>query len=258
MALSVALRRLIRSMREHRMLPAGGALLEIGKASWSVPIDPRELLDDAQRFGGDPQRRTALEHRIRDLAERSAESAPFDAVAIFYEIMLAPSVVQAIDSVGLAGALCADLNHPVMLPRRYDVTVNHGTAEHVFNVAQVFRTMHDYTAPGGLMIHECPFSGCIDHGFYNLHPTLFADVARSNSYDVRGMFFEDLATEAIVQIQSRDHVYELAKAKRIPNNAMLFSVMAKGPADEPFKVPMQAYYSGSLSADGMKAWHELR
>src|SRR5207253_2432277 len=94
----------------------------------------------------------------------------FDLVKIFYEIYFDPTETQAIDFDGTSQAHRLDLNRPIVLNRRFEVVINHGTSEHIFNIAQVFETMHDLTVPGGLMIHESPFTGWIDHGFYNLHP----------------------------------------------------------------------------------------
>ena len=258
MVVSLAHRSLVRSMRKHGVLPVGGAVLELGKGSWSAPVDSGELLDDVHRFVDDAKRRTELEERINNLAKKPASSIGFELVDIFYEIVMAPSEFQAIDFDGLAGALRHDLNHPVTLPRRFDIVINHGAAQRAFNIAQVFRTMHEYTAPGGLMIHESTFTGCLDSGFYKLQPTLFADIALSNQYEIRGMFIVDVATDRLIQVQGRDQMPVLTKTNQIPRNSMLFTVMRKASTGQPFQMPVQGVYSGQLSQHGRKAWRELR
>jgi hypothetical protein len=70
----------------------------------------------------------------------------------------------------------------VDLDRQFHVVINSGTAEHVFNACQFFKTVHERTFPGGLMIHAFPFVGWLDHGFYNFNPTLIADLAAANQY----------------------------------------------------------------------------
>jgi hypothetical protein len=245
-------------MREHDVLPYGGALLEIGEANWYGPVNYPELKDDIDKFVTDPARRAELARRLEQLPSNDEQIITFDAVKLFYEVFFAPSELQAIDYGGTPAALRLDLNEPVTLSRRFDLIINHGTAEHVFNIAQVFRTMHDWTVPGGTMIHESPFTGWIDHGFYNLQPTLFVDVAEYNGYQIRGLFVEDIAKNVLLQVQKREDVYELARQKSLPENALLFAVLTKGPVDQPFQVPIQGYYRESLSETGMKAWSELR
>ena len=44
--------------------------------------------------------------------------------------------------------------------------VNGGTTEHLFDQANAFRIAHDLTKKDGLMLHQLPFLGCIDHGFF--------------------------------------------------------------------------------------------
>ncbi len=258
MAISPVHRFLIRSMAKNHVLPSGAAILEIGEANWYGAIDRDEVVGDIEAFVVDADRKAELVKRVDQLLEQQPELRNFDMVKIFYEIFFSAVEVQAIDFEGTANAHKLDLNQPVKLDRRFDVVINHGTAEHIFNVAQVFRTMHEYTGPGGLMVHESPFTGWIDHGFYNFQPTLFFDLADVNEYLIRGMFVEDLSTNSLTQVKGRDHVCELAKEKEIPDNSMLFTVMSKGQTDRPFEVPTQGYYRKSLSESGMTAWRELR
>jgi hypothetical protein len=258
MAMSPVQRYLFRSMFEHHVLPSGGALLEIGEANWYGQINRDELLGDIEKYVSDPERRAALARRVIDLPIGQTETYKFDVVKIFYDVFLSPTEMQAVDFEGTPAAHRMDLNRPLALSRRFDVVVNHGTAEHIFNIAQVFRTMHDYTVPGGLMMHESPFTGWVDHGFYSPQPTLFWDLAEYNQYQLRGMFIEDLTARNLVQIRTREEIYELARAKRLPENSMLFTVLSKDVVERPFQVPIQGYYRKSLPKSGMTAWEELR
>src|SRR5258705_5785987 len=75
-----------------------------------------------------------------------------------------------------------DLNRPVTdanLPT-FDVVTNFGTAEHVFDVAQVFASMHELLAPGGLALHVVPAFAFPNHGFYTPNPNVFVEFARAN------------------------------------------------------------------------------
>ena len=173
-------------------------------------------------------------------------------------MFFAPSNVQAVDFDGTEAAHRMDLNQPISLDRRFNVVFNHGTAEHIFNIAQVFKTVHDYTLPNGLMIHESPFTGWIDHGFYALQPTLFFDLAECNNYVIIGMFVEDLTDKRLFQIQNRDAVPELVRSGTLPANSQLLTVLRRGPDEPPFGLPIQGFYGGMLSQAGADAWRNLR
>jgi hypothetical protein len=249
---------ILRNLFERGVLSSGGALLELGEANWYGDLPPLKVLEDIQALVKDPERRDALVRRITEVVEHQTANSSFDIVKIYYELFFAPSEMQAIDFHGSETAQKLDLNGPITLNRRFDVVINNGTAEHIFNIGQVFRTMHDYTVPGGMMLHEGPFVGWIDHGFYTLQPTLFFDLAERNRYEICGMYVGKPGFETILQIRTRDDVHELAKANRIPDNSLLFVYFRKDTQDSPFEIPMQGYYREGLSEAGMAAWRALR
>ena len=84
-----------------------------------------------------------------------------------------------------------DFNHRFKLPRRFDIVTNFGTAEHVFNIANVFASIHDALMPGGVALHVLPAFGDIDHGFFNIHPTLYFDLAQANGYVIEDLLYVD-------------------------------------------------------------------
>jgi SAM-dependent methyltransferase len=228
-------------------LPQGGSLLEIGEANWYGdihPFDLCELTDDVDKL-------------------RDVNCDDLFAVAkLFYKLAFAPSRIVSIDQGGTASAIRHDLNYPVPhvpgpLDDEFDVIINHGTAEHIFNIAQVLMTMHDLCADGGLMVHDAPFTGWIDHGFYCLNPTLFYDLAAANCYEVVKVAIHTVEGQQIIPLECRDHVSKLAAAGTLPPNSMLFVALRKL-ADRPFKIPTQGVYAGALSAAGKQAWERLR
>jgi hypothetical protein len=253
MAISATHYRLLTSLKDR--LPPGGSLLEIGEANWYGDIEP----------------------------DFPFEGDGFAACKALYASLFAPEFVFSVDFNGGPQAIKQDLNQPLDLgefmwccgeirngpvcpecglsketyPIGFNVVINHGTAEHIFNIGQVFRTMHDHCIDGGLMIHESPFTGWIDHGFYCLNPTLFYDLAAANCYELVLVAIEEIASQTIIRLESRDHVGRLAEAGELPNNAMLFAALRKY-GDIPFKVPMQGYYNQTLSPAGVRAWERNR
>jgi hypothetical protein len=80
-----------------------------------------------------------------------------------------------------------DLNNG-RVPWRYrgafDLAVNTGTTEHVANQGNAFAAIHDLVRAGGLMLHQVPAYGNIDHGFFGYQPKFFHRVAKANEYEL--------------------------------------------------------------------------
>lgn len=226
MAISAPHYHLFKSLKP--ILPLRGRLLELGEANWYGDIEPDFPCDKGGTL--------------------------FAIAKAFYAATFVPSKIVSVDMNGTPDALRQDINNQLDLGgEQFDIVINHGTAEHVFNIAQVFKTMHDHTVDGGLMVHESPCTGWIDHGFYCLQPTLFYDLAAANCYEIVIVAFEHIDTGWTHRLESRDELTRLD----VPNNSMLFVVYRKR-GDGPFKIPIQGYYSRSLSEAGVKAWETRR
>jgi SAM-dependent methyltransferase len=93
----------------------------------------------------------------------------------------------AIDYGGHRNSVALDLNRdgvPAKLKNSFDLVVNAGTTEHVANQENAFKVIHDLTRRGGVMLHEVPSGGMINHGFFNYHPRFFQNLAAFNLYEV--------------------------------------------------------------------------
>jgi SAM-dependent methyltransferase len=159
---------------------------------------------------------------------------------------------SAIDGDGKFNAHVWDLNFPV--PRKhwgkYDLVTNHGTTEHVFNVLQVNKSIHDLTKPGGVMIHILPFQGNIDHGFYNYQPTFFKDIAYENDYEIircdATLFKIGDKTGRFSKIIPYDREKFTKLYRTLTNYEVnLHVAMRKRTASE-FKIPFHGIYSPAL------------
>jgi SAM-dependent methyltransferase len=82
------------------------------------------------------------------------------------------------------GTLSADLNRPLPAMGQFDLVTDFGTGEHIFNQAQVWRTVHELTKPSGYIAFDRPSQGYEGHCFYNTHETLFRDIAAANEYEI--------------------------------------------------------------------------
>lgn len=258
MALTQPVYLLLRKAWDAGLLPQNGTILEFGEANWydDMPI-PALLADLATVIGDEPRRREIFD-RITELHGKKPDGYLFAIAKLVYAVLFQPQILHAIDFHGTSTAMRLDLNQPIALDRQYDVTMNNGTAEHILNIGQFLKTMHEWTKPGGLMLHEAPFNGWIDHGFYTLQPTLFFDIAAANQYDLLGLFYIDAVHHEIKQMQDRDAVIALIRSDSITSNASLYAVLRKRAVESPFVFPFQGYYAGPISAEQKKTWQEAR
>ena len=200
MAISFVEYSVMRFLRENNLFPLGGDLLEIGEANWYGDVDPGILRADISKFAI-PERRQSLLTELDDALKSERPGASWDIAKIYWDTFFHPSSITAVDLHGTEKALKLDLNAPIDLKRQFHVVNNCGTLEHVFNVGLAFKTIHDHTLPGGFMIHQTPFIGWIDHGFYNFNPTLFWDLAAINNYHICVFLYAELNPPKTIQLE---------------------------------------------------------
>lgn len=76
-----------------------------------------------------------------------------------------------------------DLNLPIKYFDRYDLVIDSGTAEHCFNIGNVFSGYHQLLSNGGYLYQWSPFISP-NHGFYSINPTLYYDLARDGMFEL--------------------------------------------------------------------------
>ena len=247
----------VTSLRDHGRWPAGPSVLETGESNWygDVPLD--DMAADVARLTIDPQARDRLTAVLNEVRKAERPSRMYELAKVFFHGIAGASSYAAIDPGTANSRYKFDLNQPVPIDEMFDVVCNFGTAEHIFNIAQFYATVHDRTRVGGLMMHSGPFTGWPDHGFFSLHPTLYFDLARENGYEIVSMVCGQLKPLRYLQISSHDEMFELIKAGKVPGHSHL-NVVFRRTSGEPFKVPVQAYYAGALSPAAARGWQELR
>jgi putative sugar O-methyltransferase len=176
-----------------------------------------------------------------------------------------------------------DCNKPFVLPERFDVVTNFGTAEHVFNIAALFQSVHDALKPGGVALHVLPAFGDVDHGFYNIHPTTYLDLAAANNYEIDDLCYVDrwdirnrtLEEDIVADFDfdsipiQKEHLRDRARLQRMVAEMYVANfnhpkTQQYGPAfpgyvydycivalrktnDDPFRYPVQGYYGGGVA-----------
>lgn len=231
-------------------IPACDDILEFGEfAAVKGARSLLELLGDAVVAERRQQAETAIADAELSITKYRQAFGPARAL---YHAIFGPHTYLAVDLALGPGRLCLDLNQPLKLGRQFSATINNGTSEHVFDQANVFRSMHDHTRAGGIMVHWTPCIGFVDHGFYNVQPGLFFDLAAANGYQMRHLELAGL-NDAYPIRERDDHRAALREFPSLANS-LICAVLAKL-TDHPFTLPMQGMW-----ADGapISLAHRLR
>lgn len=125
--------------------------------------------------------------------------------------------------------MLADLNYPQDLGQ-FDFVIDPGTLEHCFNIGQAMMNAGNAVKPGGRIFHISPMS-MINHGFYNLCPTLFYDFYEQNGWSIESFCIVALA----------DPVCKTT-ARFTTTLEHLVRTMVRRDGNAPLRMPVQSKY----------------
>ena len=125
---------------------------------------------------------------------------------------------QSIDINGDLGAIVHDLNKPFEDKskfNKFDIVTDFGSCEHVFNIAECYKTMHNLTKPGGyIIIYQQCLKG---NGYFKLDDSFFEGIAASNNYKI---IFNTFVVDPGVKTKNGSN-YQF----HIPRNKILYNVL---------------------------------
>jgi SAM-dependent methyltransferase len=156
-----------------------------------IEFSPQDLVSSRRAV-----RQYGLRHNSSEVVERlldgifDGESVRKTGISEFYR-MFGATRYRSTDLFDDRADWMLDFNEVVRLPEQFAVATNFGTAEHVFNIGNVFRSIHNAIRPGGVALHVLPAFGDVDHGFYNIHPTTYFDLAAANNYTIEDICYVD-------------------------------------------------------------------
>ena len=146
-------------------LPPNSTVIELGNQTLKMSD---EILDEVISSPPRNANISALQ-KIRALKIKQRG----DKTADYYK-SLGFSEYAAIDVNDKYGSLMMDLNLEIKqhygFTKQYDLVTNNGTGEHLFNQYAVFKNCHDLAKVNGIILFILPFSGWVNHGFFNFHP----------------------------------------------------------------------------------------
>lgn len=130
-------------------------------------------------------------------------------------------------------------------PQQYngvgDFVLNFGTTEHIFNQLNSFKVIHELTKRGGFIFHQVPFSGYLDHGFFNYNPKFFEMLGHSNDYDIIYLGYHN--PQGMASLSDLIHYNEqdqesLEKWHKLQSPNGVINVLYRKKHDNPFKIDL--------------------
>ena len=179
---------------------------------------------------------------INNWPERPRCSAKY-----FYE-SLGLKEYHSIDINGDYGAIVHDLNKPFEDKskfNKFDIVTDHGACEHVFNIAECYRTMHNLAKPGGyIIIAQAVLKG---NGYFTFDESFFEGIAAANNYNI--IFNSYLLNPGSKTKSGSSHEFHIPRHRELFNvldfskleGLGIYGVLQKTKEDE-FKIPYQGKF----------------
>jgi hypothetical protein len=165
----------------------------------------------------------------------------------FYEL-LGIKKYSCIDMDTVHGAIPIDLNFPLMdtaLYGQYDLVTDHGCCEHVFNIAEAYRTMHRLCKSQGIMVISQSVTNT--NGYYLFDLSFFEGIAAANnykilfsSYDVYLKTFTDAGSNIQLPIPLSRELLDVIDGSKITGIGITYVLQKQSDAD--FRYPYQDNY----------------
>lgn len=171
-------------LHEAARQPFHGRIVTLGRQHVYVTADELRALADTHGVKLQP---VPVElHRDSQLAAKQYLSdgclfrmLGFDEVVrVDYSDYEAPDAILDLNAPSTPEALCG----------AFDVVLDSGTIEHVFDIAAALKHCCRMVKVGGRVIHLTPSSNCIEHGFHSVSPTLFADFYAASHFDIEKIY----------------------------------------------------------------------
>ena len=158
------------------------SILELGPQDFYFP--PETLLELAsRRLGREQGLECAQSIQDPSISHKRRQE-------LFYSIF-GFETYGSVDVYDQRASFRLDLNTATSTPSKFDVIIDCGTTEHIFNAGNVFIFTHNSLNVGGVSLKLLPTFGDNTHGFYNIHPTVYFDLARENGYEILDFRYVD-------------------------------------------------------------------
>jgi SAM-dependent methyltransferase len=182
-------------------------------------------------------------------------SAPQPEFADDFFGLLGTRELTAIDASSYEGAHVHDMNLPIpeSLRQQFDVVLDGGTLEHVFNFPTAIQNAMEMVRVGGHLFLQTPANNFLGHGFYQFSPELFFRVlSADNGYAIeRMLIYETYPGSDWYEVTDPAAVQSRVELIGSEHRTLLL-VHARRTADKPIfaQTPQQSDYAASWSEAG--------
>lgn len=130
-----------------------------------------------------------------------------------------------------------DLNEPQALGK-YDLVIDPGTIEHCFNIGMAVMNAASAVKPGGRIYHSPPMF-MMNHGFYNVCPTMLWDFYTQNGWNIELLEARHHFVDQAVDINAAKLATN-RRAKAGPETSVI--CLAERKTSVPLRWPVQSKY----------------
>lgn len=166
-----------------RLCPHGAAIMELGAQYLYIPTPPYDGYPDKYL---NPSM-TAPVYSKAYFEEQGHECVSIDIGGgpITANNFSAEEAANIPVGVGEGGCLIIDLCKPFDLDRKFDLVTDCGTSEHVYDLYECLRNVHNHTRVGGYIYHVNPAPGSWPgHGNWYRDPTFYVCYASLCGYNL--------------------------------------------------------------------------
>jgi SAM-dependent methyltransferase len=141
-----------------------------------------------------------------------------------------------------------DLNerYPEDMRGRFDMVLDGGTLEHIFNYPAALRHCLELLRPGGHFVTITPAHNFMGHGFYQFSPELFFRVfQKENGFTLRKMVLFKWLAEDATFFEVKDPAVSGYRTELFSGKPMLLAVLAQRTAEVPVlaRPPQESDYA---------------
>ncbi len=165
--------------REHKRKPFISPVLTLGRQSvWATYDEVRKILISE---GIQPQ---PLEQDWDLTTKIPTQDSKYISDTTLFRLFNVEELRQLDISDYQCADIILDMNKPIPdeLQSQFNLIIDGGTLEHIFDIKQAMMNISLLLKSGGRIIHLSPASNHIGHGFYSFSPGLFFDYYLANKF----------------------------------------------------------------------------
>ncbi len=233
-------------VRQHARKPLTGSVATLGRMC--VYATYAELVEICRQEGVVPTQAAPDSCVTSNIPAWRGTPLEQNASDVAFFRMLGVEQTRAIDCSDFENAeIIADLNQPVAddLREQFDVVIDSGTMEHIFDTRAVLMNIGRMLRPGGRVIHMTPCNNFANHGFFQISPTLLIDYYQANTFLdvtawVAAQTTDDCATSdwELFQLDPRRQPVMMTSRQKL----LVLVVAEKQESSTVEAIPLQSYY----------------